>query len=246
MLNFRKHKTHLVVLCLFIFSLICAFATQADRLESDSYVIQFGNFNMTAGEKESSSYKVTDTMGQTAAGPYTSASYFVGSGFQYIYQIASFRFTISDVDINLGTLTAGAHNTDSHTVAITTRGAGGYTIYAYELRPLTHSNSTNTIVDTTCDNSDCNETIAKIWTNQDIGGFGFNASGDDVASDFTNSNYFRQFADNASAETMQTIMLSSNVANNRIATITYKAGLEGTEAAGNYQTGIVYIAVPGY
>ena len=138
---FYKYKAYLATLCLFIFSLIYAFATQADRLESNSYVIQFGNFNMTAGEKESSSYKVTDTVGQTAAGPYTSASYFVGSGFQYIYQIPNFRFTISDVDINLGILTSGAHNTDSHTVAITTRGAGGYTVYAYELKPLTHSNS---------------------------------------------------------------------------------------------------------
>lgn len=230
----------------FSLSLLLVFSAQADRLESDSYVIQFGNFNMTAGEKSSASYKVTDTVGQTAPGPYTGSNYFIGSGFQYIYQIAQFRFSISSTAIDLGLLTAGAHNSANHNISISTRGAGGYQVFAYELRPLTHSAGIDTVADTTCDNADCDETVAKAWVNQNIGGFGFNISGDDVPADFINNNYFRQFADNSSAEPMQVVMSSGNIAKNRTATVTYKAGLVGTESAGNYQTGIVYVAVPGY
>lgn len=247
----KKSYTKLLLANLFFLgfaglSLIASLAVQADRLESDSYVIQFGNFNMTAGEKDSSSYHLTDTVGQTAPGPYDSASYFVGGGFQYIYQIGTFRFSIDDVDIDLGTLTPDAHNTATNQLTISTRGAGGYSIYAYELRPLTHANNTNTIADTTCDASDCDETTASVWSNQSVGGFGFNASGDDVASDFVDSSYFRQFADDSNSEDMQVISSSSNIAKNTTATITYKAGLSGIEAAGKYQTGIVYVAVPGY
>lgn len=222
----------------------------AERLESDSYVIQFGNFNVTAGEKESASYKVTDTVGQTGAGPYGAygaSSYFVGGGFQYIYQIDQFSFAISKLSIDLDELTTGAHNTDSLTLTITTGGAGGYAVYTYETKPLTHEDGTHTIADTTCDSGSCDETAAGIWTNVTIGGFGFNASGNDVESDFLTTDHFRQFADAASAETMQSIMSSNDVVQNETATITYKAGLsDASQAAGRYDTATVFVAVPGY
>jgi hypothetical protein len=221
----------------------------AERLESDSYVIQFGNFNVTAGEKSSGSYNVTDTVGQTAAGPfgqYGSSNYFVGAGFQYIYQIGKFSFRLSSLAIDLGSLTPGTHNSASHTMTISTRGAGGYNVYAYELHPLRHSNGSTTIPDTTCDNNDCDQVSAATWTNQNQPGFGFNMKGDDIPSDFVNQNYFRQFADNSIAEAMQVVMTSTAIARNREATVTYKAGVSGNQASGNYQTGVVYVAVPGY
>ncbi len=221
----------------------------ADRLQSNSYVIQFGNFNMTAGEKSSASYNVTDTVGQTGAGPFGSyggSSYFVGSGFQYIYQIDDFSFQISRVAIDLGTLTPNTHNTASHNLTITTRGAGGYSVYAYELHPLRHSNGSTTIPDTTCNAGTCSQTTAGIWTTLTVPGFGYNMTGNDVPAAFVDSTYYKQFADNSLAEAMQIVMSSSNIASNRTATVTYKAGVSGTQAAGNYQTGVSFVAVPGY
>ena len=222
----------------------------AERMESDSYIIQFGNFNMGSGEQNSTSYKLTDTMGQIAAGPYGeygTSGYFVGGGFQYIYQIKNFSFSLSKTNIDLGLLTPNSHNTDSHTLTITTRGAG-YVIYAYEKGPLSLvTNNSITIPDTTCDDGSCDETQASIWTKSNIGGFGFNLSGDHVASDFVNGNYFRQFADRSQSETMQVIMSSSNIATNDQATATYQAGLTtGSQAAGNYATYVAYVAVPTY
>ncbi len=222
---------------------------QAERMESHSYVIQFGNFNMSAGKQNSTSYKLTNSMGQIAAGPYGqygSSGYFVGGGFQYIYQIGHFSFSLSKTAINLGTLTYGSLNTDSHTLTINTRGAG-YTIYAYEKHPLKLESGSTTIPDTTCDDGSCSETQASSWVNNNIGGFGFNVNGPDAASDFVDSNYYRQFADQAKNEPMQAIMSSANLAVDDQATVTYKAGLtSGSQAAGNYSTYVSYVAVPSY
>ena len=224
--------------------------TLADRLESDSYVIQFGNFNVTSGEKSSASYNVTDTVGQTAAGPfgeYGSSGYFVGAGFQYIYQIDTFAFSISDVLIELGSLSSSAFSTDSNVLTITTKGGGGYSVYAYETHPLRlTSDGTTTIPDTTCDTSSCDETNADPWITASNDGFGFNADGSTVPSDFIDTTYFRQFADTSAAETMQTVMGSSNIANQDTATITYKASIAGNQAAGEYETAVVFVAVPGF
>jgi hypothetical protein len=236
------------------FTFFCFFIGQknqvfADNMESDSYKIQFGNFNMASGKRSGDTYILSDTMGGLAVGPYGqygSSSYFIGSGFQYVYQIDYFSFSISKLSIELGELFANSFKTDSHTISITTSSAGGYGVYAFENHPLRMLTSSDIIIDTSCDLNDCDETTAASWTDPSKAGFGFNASGDDVSSDFVNTNYFRQFANNEASEAMQLIMGSSDVALDRTATISYKASMPGEQAAGNYQTSIVFVAVPGY
>lgn len=219
---------------------------QAEELTSESYVIQFSNLNTTSGEKTSSSYNLTDTVGQTAAGPFSGGSYFVGAGFQYIYPLGAFTFVISDVTIDLGELTVGTHSSATNTLTVTATGAGGYTVYAYETHPMQHTNGVDQIADTTCDAGTCDETTAQVWTNQSISGFGFNLTGDDIAADFVDSTYFRQFADNSAAETTQSIMSSTEVGVDRQATATYKIGIESDTPAGDYETQIVFTAVPAF
>jgi len=242
----------LVATCLSLIWLVIRFAPPAlaESLSSDSFLITFGNFNVTSGEKSGEGYILTDTVGQTGAGPYGEygvSGYFLGGGFQYIYQIQYFSFNISKLNIDLGTLSASDFNTDFHTLGITTRGASGYAVYAYEGHPLRHEDDIAAIIDDTiCDSGNCDEETAGIWTTPGNGGFGFNAFGDDVPSDFISENHYRQFANVASTENMQIVMSSDNIAHNAQATITYQAGLSGSEAAGNYQTYVVYVAVPGY
>lgn len=225
-------------------------AVSAETLESDSYIIQFGNFNVTSGEKSSTSFSVTDTVGQVGAGPYGaygSSSFFLGAGFQYIYQISDFSFIISDINMELGTLTPGAFSSDSHTLTISTRGAGGYTVYAYELHELRHiSTPAYTIPDTACDSSSCTISSAGLWTNTSTTGFGYNVNGDDVPSDFLDASHYRPFANDEESDPMQVVMSSTNVASNKQSTVTYKANVSGSQAAGNYETAVVYVAVPGY
>ncbi len=235
-------------LALVLFITLSCTSVLAERLESDSYLIQFGNFNVTSGEKSSTNYNVTDTVGQTAAGAYGeygTSDYFIGAGFQYIYQIKDFSFVISDVTMNLGELAQGVFGTDSHTLTITTRGAGGYSIYAFEDHPLRSENA-DEIVNTTCDTGTCTNTTAGIWTNTAISGFGFNMTGDDIPGDFVNNTYFRPFANNEIAQAMQVVMSSNNVALDRQSTVTYQAAKAGTTAAGNYETSVSFVAVPGF
>lgn len=222
---------------------------QAERLESDSYLIQFGNFNVTSGEKSSASYSVTDTVGQTGSGPYGqygSSDYFIGSGFQYIYQIDTFSFAISKVLVDFGDLTVNTHTTDSHTLTITTRGAGGYSVYAYEQNPLRHENTVDEIPDTTCNAGTCTHILAGVWNDQTVPGFGYNMSGNDIPATFTNSSYYKNFANEEAAEEMQIVMSSASIANQRQATVTYKVGVDANQEAGKYETAVVYVAVPGY
>lgn len=242
-------KRLLLLVAGLLMTLLGASSVAAERLESDSFVIQFGNFNTTSGQKSSASYSVTDTVGQVGSGPYGQyggSSYFVGSGFQYIYQIDSFRFQLSKLLIELGELIPGSHSTDSHTLTITTRGAGGYTVYAYQLHALRLQNQSIDIPNTTCDSATCDYLTAAVWNNQSIAGFGYNMSGHDVPAGFSTSGHFKAFADQELAQDMQVVMSSANIANQRQSTATYKAGISGSQAAGNYETGVVFVAVPGY
>lgn len=250
-----KIRSCFSVLFWLFFSVICSGFTamvSAEEMKSDSYKIQFGNFNMASGKRDGDTYILSDTMGGLAVGPYGqygSSNYFIGSGFQYVYQIDYFFFSISKLSIELGELFADSFKTDSHTINITTNGASGYNVYVFENHPLRQITADlvdpNDINDTNCD-AGCDESTAGLWIDASNAGFGFNVSGDDVASDFINSNYFRQFANNEDGESMQSIMGSNNVALDRSATVNYKAAMPGNQAAGNYQTSIVFVAVPGY
>lgn len=249
--NLRIYEfTNLKIFFLFLIFQILIFLysqipSQAVNMSSDSYKIQWGNINIGGGRKTSGSYTVTDTIGQMAPGPYSSTGYKVRAGFQYIYTIIPFSFTISDLEIDLGSLTPGTTATDTNQLTVTAGGAGGYQVLAFEDHPLRNESSID-IPDTTCDTGTCDETDADPWTENDKYGFGFNINGDDTPSDFVDTTYYRQFADDESNETHQPVMIGTSVTESSQATVTYKANVSATQAMGNYETGIVYIAVPTY
>lgn len=216
-----------------------------ERIVSPNYRIVFPNFNSGAGIPSSDNYYLNTTIGQTAAGLFSSSGYRVKSGFQYINSIIPFSFSISDIQINFGTLTPGTPSTDTSTLIVSAGGAGGYTVKASENHPLQTSDGSDSIIDTLCDTT-CSETAAASWTSGVKYGFGFNMSGDDTPADFTNSNYFRQFADRSNAETQATIMSSVNVGSSRTATITYKVNVSGVQPAGTYRNIITFTAIPSF
>jgi len=216
-----------------------------NRMESDSYRLQFTNLNMTSGSKESSNFKILDTLGQTAPGQYSSSGYYVKAGFPYIKTIIDFSFTISDLSIDFGSLTPSTFSTQTNTLTVSAGGAGGYQVTSIADHPLKLQASSTTIPDTSCDSS-CDETAAAAWINTANYGFGFNLTGNDIASDFTDSTYFRQFADLALTESPQIIMSSASVGSNRTATVTYQANISASQAAGDYSNQITYAAIPTY
>lgn len=243
---------------IFLFLILTAFSflqtfspLLAQNMRSDNYEIQMGNINMTAGEKSSQSFKLGDTVGQTASGLYTSTGYQIGAGFWYITGIIPFTFTISDIDINFGQLTPGSPQVLTNTLTVSAGGAGGYQILAFENHPL-KSASDNYIPDTLGDNSDITEATASAWALNTTYGFGFKMSGDDIPDDFTNPecvpNCYRQFADPTASppEEAQIVMSSDNVTILSEATASYKVNISGIQEAGNYQNQIIFIAIPKY
>jgi hypothetical protein len=111
---------------------------------------------------------------------------------------------------------------------------------------LKQINGVATIPNTTCDAADCTISLARPWTTQTVPGFGFNASGNSVSTDFVSASYFRPFANQAASQAMQPIMEATDIASAEQATITYKVGIAENQQTGEYQTGVVFVAVPGY
>lgn len=218
-------------------------AVRAETLESSNYKIRMGNFNVTSGFKSSSSYNLTDTVGQIAAEFFSSSGYHIKAGFQYIYTLYDFSFSISSLAIDLA-LTPNTFSTGSHTLTVSSPGQG-YTVSAYEIRKLTNTTG-ETIPNTTCDSGTCTTTSAGLWTTPTNNGFGYNLTGNDISPDFSTSSYFRPFPDFSLSEPPATIMTTSSAGKNRVATVTYKLSPSGGQAAGTYTTQIIYIATPVY
>lgn len=235
-------------LAIFILTVsLCYFVTakvSAQTMSSNNYQIRLGNFNMTSGFKSSASYNLTDTVGQTAASFFSSTGYHVKAGFQYIYTLYNFSFSLSSLAINL-TLLPDTFSSSSHTLTVSAPGQG-YGVTAYEVNKLTLSGGSSTIPDTTCDSGTCTETSADVWTTPTNNGFGYNVTGNDVASDFISSSYFRPLPDASLGESPATIMTTSAAGKNRTATVTYRVSPSGSQDAGTYSTQIVYIATPVY
>lgn len=232
-----------VTLSLLFFLFPYALCAQAETMESNSFRIRMGNFNITSGLKSSTSYSLTDTVGQTAAGLFTSSGYALLAGFQYMYTLYNFSFVVSTPLISLGTLIPNTFASGSNTLTVSAPGQG-YSVTAYEINRLT--SGSNYIDDTTCDSGPCTESTAQVWTNTNSLGFGYNMAGNDIPATFANNTYFRPFPDLSLGDSPATVMSSTSAGQNRVATVTYKANIGGAQAAGNYVTQIIYIATPVY
>ncbi|MFC1711689.1 hypothetical protein ACFLZ1_03835 [Patescibacteria group bacterium] len=221
---------------------------KAVNMSSDNYEIQMGNFNMASGSKSSTNYSMLDTIGQIAPGEYSEAGFIVKAGFIYIKTLIPFSFSISDLSIDFGSLIADVPTTQTNTLTVSSGGGSGYQVTAYEDNPLQIPGTATQIPDTICNGGaeTCDETAADVWTNISAYGFGFNMSGNDIPADFTDSTYFRQFADDSGAESPQIVMSSVNVGRNRQSTVTYKVNVSGIQTAGNYENAITFICTPGY
>lgn len=218
----------------------------AETMQSTSYTVRQGNFNVTSGVKSSSSYSLSDTVGQTATEYFSSSGYHVKAGFQYLYTLYDFSFSLSALSLNLGTTSPNSFSTNNHTLTVNAPGQG-YSVTAIAAHRLKNlADPTDFIASTTCDSGTCTTSSASVWTTASNNGFGFNVTGSDKAADFTDSTYYRPFADASLGDSPATIITSSAAGKNRTSTINYKLSVPGTQAGGTYATQITYIATPVY
>jgi hypothetical protein len=238
------------LLAVFFLIYICIYIlpkglVHAIDMESGRFKIQFGTINTGSGTEHSTSYKVTSTLGQLAAAEFQSSGYIVKAGFQYIYSIIPFSFSVSDTTINLGELQPGIASIGNTTLTISFGASGQYIVTAIAETPLQTSTAT-TIPNTTCDGvpSSCNTTTAEPWTSSSAFGFGYSMSGQDIPTDFVNTSYYRPFPIRSLGGIPSIVMTNSNVGKGRQAVMTMKANISSIQGAGTYQTIINYVATP--
>lgn len=237
--------TYLVSLVFFLFALPTNLL--ADDLKSPTFEIQMSTINLTGGSKSSSTYKLTDTVGQTFQGQFDSAGYVILAGFQYIHSLTPFSFKISDLSIDFGSLVPGTPSLLSNTLTVTTGSAYGYSVKAIEDHPLRMSDGVTTIPDTACDlATPCLPTDADVWSDNTRYGFGYNMQGTDInTSDFVDNTYFRPFPIQ-DVDSPMIVMSRSGIATSSAATVNYKVNISGSQAAGTYQNSIQFIAIPSF
>lgn len=231
---------------LFTFCFLFSTFARAQHFSSSSYIIDWGNFNITSGRKTSTNYQLTDTVGQNAPGRFENSGYLVKSGAQYAYETQNqFSFSIDKLDLNFGTLVAGIAVTDTNILTINTPSGHGYQITAQENHPLWTSPS-NFIPNTDCDQHDCTPIHSAPWINSNSYGFGFNATGIGASTYFPDSSYFRPFADISINQDPQIILSENQPVKDRQATINYRLIVSSSQGSGEYQNFITYTAVPLY
>lgn len=216
-------------------------------MSNDNFKIDFGNLNMGAGKPSGGGKSVSFTTGQIAPGLYSGTNFKVRAGFQYVYSIIPFRFTISSSNIDFGSVEPTNPVTRTNSLTISNGSANGYTVTAFENHQLLIPDSGAQIPDTTCDNGSCSESTAAGWSNTLTYGFGYrcdNITGTDCATGFSNSSYYKQFANESFNEDPQSVMAGTNVGRTKEVQITYKVNVSGTQQGGAYSNVITYIATP--
>ena len=235
----------LLTLAFFFLLYLSSTHSHALNMSNDNYILQMGTLDSGGGKPTSSTYQLGVSLGQISPGLYSGTNYKVKAGFQYVRTIIPFRFSISSVLIDFGSLSPTTPVTRTNTLTVSNGSAHGYSVTAIEDHPLTYLS--NTIPDTTCDAGNCTETTAAAWVNTLTFGFGYrcdNVTGTDCESGFSDSTFYKSFADKSKAKTPQTVMSGLNVGRNKEGQITYKVNISGTQAAGQYTNTLTYIATP--
>jgi len=253
-------KNKFIFFLAFIFFIALSFrllsiVNAQSTMSSSNFHVTWGNFNMTSGKKTSSSFNLTDTVGQNFAQQFTSSGFTMKAGFQYIYAATTetpntISFSIDNNLIDLTNLVPGVATTATNTISISCSSTQGYEIQAFQKYPLT--NSANQAIPNTDCNGFCTIDYSSTW--ESGYGFGFNAigysglieTGIGTSQYFLNSSFYRPFADSSQSQNPVPIMSQDINVENQQAKINYKVVVDPIQSAGNYQNAISFIAVGKY
>lgn len=245
----KVFKPVMIFLAGFIFcSALAARPLLAIDMNSPNYAIQFGNIDIgSQDQSKPNSFKLTTSVGQLAAGEFSKNGYVVKAGFQYLHSVVPFGFSLSSININLGSLTPEQPALAKTNISVYPGMAGQYRVTAIEETPLKTLSGT-VIPNTACDGGGdtCAAGVAKVWNSQSAYGFGYSLAGDDIPNDFKDGGNFRPFPDKSSGASPEVIMANINVNRTRQSTMTFKANIGGAQDAGTYQTIVSFVAMPGY
>lgn len=241
----RRFKFLIVMVLLIVLS---ATPLMASNMTSTNYRLIFGTLNSGGGKVSGSGKTLNTSLGQVAASRFSQGDVVVKAGFQYIRTLYPFTFRVTPATVPLGTLVPNTPSTGTVQNIVTTR-SQGFDVFVQAETPMKRVLAADTIADTLCDGGigdPCTTTTAKQWTSSSTYGFGYGVTGQDMAADFINTNYYRQFPAQSQSESSAVFMTSIYAGKARTANVNIKANIDGQQAAGTYQTILRFIAVPKY
>lgn len=229
-----------------IVTLLHSHKARAQEMNSQNYRIQGGNFNMTSGEKSSTNFKLSDVVGQTAAGIFASKGYIIQAGFLNGAAGEVFTFTVLPSVVNFGNLLPNVPVEKPVEITIANGDVPGYSVRAAENQPLSTSVGSE-IIDTACDEADkpCTAAAASLWIKNTAYGFGYRMIGMTVPTDFSKDGYFRPFTATKRNEQPILIMQSQARKVTDKATMTLRVAISPQQPVGLYRNVISFTAIAG-
>lgn len=217
----------------------------AQEMNSQNYKISGGNFNMTSGNKASQQFKLSDVVGQTAAGTFTSKGFILNAGFLNGAAGDIFSFSVSPSSIDFGELLPDTPVEKTLRLAISNGNVPGYTVTGSENISLSTAVGAE-IVDTACDTSmPCTITSANKWDLNTTYGFGYRMEGKTVPSDFRTEGFYRPFPSTVRNENGAVVMQSKAKKVVDQATLTLRLNTSRQQPVGQYQNVLSFTAIAG-
>ena len=219
----------------------------AQEMNSENFKIQGGNFNMTSGNKTSQNFKLSDVVGQTAAGLFTSKGYIINAGFLNAAAGAFFTFTVSPPVVDFGTLLPNTPVEKQILITIANGDVPGYQVKVSENQPLATLVGAE-IPDTACDSgtgNPCTKAQASLWTGSGTYGFGYHLTGKTVPTDFEKEGYYRPFPATRRNEPHILIMESKARKVADTATMTVRVNVSPNQPVGQYRNVLSFTALAG-
>lgn len=248
-LNFFKKMSKLtkikfsLISCLLIAAVLFSPSLFA-RTESTNYVIYADVFSAGGSEGvTSSNYGIQDTIGEAVilSATSTSSNYGIKAGFRELYADNFVTFTSGSSAVNLGTLSASAASTDSHTLVISTNATNGFSI-TMTASPTTLTSGSDTITAigaTAAASAVGSEQFGINLAANTTPAVGANPSGTSpIGSAASQYNTANSFAFNSGA----TIASASSSINQTTFTVSYLANISSATENGTYTTTITYSA----
>jgi hypothetical protein len=218
----------------------------AEELSSQNYRIQGANLNMTSGNKTSTNFKLSDVVGQTAAGLFASKGFIVEAGFLNGAAGSTFSFTVSPLSLDFGNLTPNTPVEKNIKIKISNGNSPGYTVRVSENQPLSTTAQAE-IPDTICDlpTNPCTQAGAAKWISTTIYGFGYKMNGRTIPVDFLKDGFFRPFPASRRNEQQALIMQSQAKKVKDDATMTVRVNVGPNQPVGQYRNVLTFTALAG-
>jgi len=238
-------KTFFLLLATCYLLLVTVPTAQGQTMSNKNYILKTEGLD-TASNVATSEDKPQSTVGKKESVVSGGVNFKVKAGFENIAPNLPFSVSLSADLADFGNLTPTNPIVRTIDLSVYSLSTFGYSVVASENNPLTDDESS--IPDTTCDDGACNEQSSGLWTNALSFGFGYrcdNLIGIDCERSFSNSNFYKSFANTSNSQNPQSVMAGIGSKSKSIR-LSYKANISGTQGKGIYNNIITYIAIPNF